>query len=85
MNQYLMQRDKYEEFIYVIKVNIFVAAVLAAIFPGPRNGFLIQRCLACYRVVQYYFDVYWTHGGKANNEKAICAWRKTAYVSGHDR
>ena len=41
MNQYLMQRDKYEEFIYIVKVNIFVAAVLAVIFfLGHQMNFL---------------------------------------------
>lgn len=43
MNQYLMQRDKYEEFIYVIKVNIFVAAVLAVIFFLAREMDFLSR------------------------------------------
>lgn len=43
MNQYLMQRDKYEEFVYIIKVNIFVAAVLAVIFFLARQMDYLSR------------------------------------------
>lgn len=43
MNQYLMRRDKYEEFIYVVKVNIFVAGVLALIFFLAREMNFLSR------------------------------------------
>ena len=43
MNQYLMRRDRYEEFVYVIKVNIFVAAVLAVIFFFARQMPFLSR------------------------------------------
>lgn len=43
MNRYLMRRDKYEEFVYVLKVNAFVAAVLAVIFFLARQMEFLSR------------------------------------------
>ena len=43
MNQYRMRRDRYEEFVYVFKVNIFVAAVLAVIFFLGREMEYLSR------------------------------------------
>lgn len=43
MNQYLMRRDPYEEFVYVIKANVFVAAVLAMIFFVAREMTFLSR------------------------------------------
>lgn len=43
MNQYLMRRDSYEEFVYVIKANAFVAAVLAVIFLAAREMTFLSR------------------------------------------
>lgn len=57
MNQYLMQRDKYEEFVYVIKVNIFMAAVLAVIFSCAADGLSVERGMDVYRHRQHRSDV----------------------------
>lgn len=43
MNQYLLQRDKYEEFVYVFKVNIIVAIVLAFVFFAFKQSQFITR------------------------------------------
>lgn len=43
MNPYLMRRDKYEEFVYVIKVNIFVSGVLALVFFLAREMDFLSR------------------------------------------
>ena len=52
MNQYLMQRDKYEEFVYVIKVNIFMAAVLAVIFFLARQMDMADLALEQHKAKQ---------------------------------
>ena len=48
MNQYLIQRDKCEEIVCVMKINIFVSAVLAVIFSHATIGFSVKRCMAAY-------------------------------------
>lgn len=43
MNQYLLKRDIYEEMVYVVKVNVFVAAVLAVVFYAAKHIWLLPR------------------------------------------
>lgn len=43
LNHYLLKRDKYEEFVYVIKVNIIVAIVFAFVFFAFKQSQFITR------------------------------------------
>ena len=43
MNQYLLKRGWFEELIYVIKVNIFLAVVLTTISFMSKNQILLTR------------------------------------------
>ena len=63
MNQYLMQRDKYEEFVYVIKVNIFMAAVLAVIFFLARQMDYLSRGVWMFTVIGNIVLMYVCHLG----------------------
>lgn len=43
MNQYLLQRDSYEELVYIIKVNVFLAAVMAMVFFAAKQTYFLTR------------------------------------------
>ncbi|MCI5649373.1 MAG: sugar transferase [Fusicatenibacter sp.] len=61
MNQYLLQRDAYEEMVYVIKVNVFVAAVLAVVFYAAKYIWLLPRGVWIFTVLLNLVFMYAGH------------------------
>ena len=51
MNRYFMKRNKYEEIIYTVKLNIIMGAVLIAVFFITKNTELISRSVWTLMVV----------------------------------
>lgn len=43
MNQYLLRRDNYEELVYILKVDIFLAAMMAMIFFAAKQTYFLAR------------------------------------------
>ena len=60
MNRYLMKRDKYEELVYVVKMSLFVALLLAVVFFVFKQTALLTRGIWAFTVL---FNLILTYGG----------------------
>lgn len=66
MNRYLLRRDRYEELVYVIKVNLFVAVVISVVFFAAKQMELLSRGVWVLTVILNTVFMYFGHLGAKN-------------------